>query len=465
MEITNMCQQWIKKLHAKIMLLRQKPSMARDLTISLALLVCIFEGIILGGIFIYTSKHLQNEFEQAINSKTNTIKENLNRLLWAMDYEEVKRLGDFYIQTAFVDGISISRDGEIVVFDSAEAEINNNGVQRTVDLKFDDKDVGQVTIFFSMKRYQHQLTNMRNSFFITFIISLLIILFFTGVLLRHILKKPLLEVRDWINKISAGDYSFRYSGSVRVELTDIVKQFRDMALTLEEKESHLVNANQELIKKFNAQLKTEILLKEAQANLEQKIQARTVELHAANQELMKISRIDGLTQIGNRRQFDDFFNLEWSRAQRNNTILSLVLCDIDNFKLYNDKFGHQVGDECLKKVAKLLEKSTNRPTDLVARYGGEEFAIILPATGVSGVTNVAEKIQKMLQKEQILAPEETGQKYLSLSIGISSCTPKASTSVEDLIQAADKALYEAKNKGKNCIKFRKVASVENYKQI
>lgn len=451
-----MHQQSNKEQYLKFTSWWQQPSIAKELTIRLALLVCIFEGVILGGIFMYTSRHLQNEFEQTISSRTNTIKENLTRLLWAMDYEEVKRLGDFYIQTAFLDGISISRDDEIVIFESVTPENLNNSVQRSIDLEFEKTPVGQMVIFFNMERYQQQLSDMGNYFLITFITSLMIILFFTGVLLRHILKKIILEVMHWINKIVAGDYSYQYSGLVRVELTDIVKQFKKMALTLEEKESHLVHANQELTKKISDQQKTEILLKDAQVNLEQKIQARTIELHAANQELLKISRIDGLTQIANRRQFDEFFHLEWSRAQRNKTMLSLVLCDIDYFKLYNDKFGHQAGDECLKQVAKLLANTTKRPTDLVARYGGEEFAIILPRTDATGVLNVAEKIQRELLKEQILAPEETEQKYLSLSIGIASCTPESGTSIKSLIQAADQALYKAKDNGRNCIIYQQV---------
>ncbi|WP_018123724.1 GGDEF domain-containing response regulator [Desulfovibrio oxyclinae] len=179
--------------------------------------------------------------------------------------------------------------------------------------------------------------------------------------------------------------------------------------------------------------------------------AREKELEELNAKLRKISSIDGLTGVGNRRWFDERFEQEWKRARRDRMPLSLLLIDIDNFKQFNDSQGHIQGDQCLRRVAAILQESTRRAADMVARYGGEEFVVVLPNTDSTGAKDVAEMIMKQLEGECIEHPDSPAAKYVTVSIGLATATPDGSTGGESLIEAADNALYQAKDKGKNRI--------------
>ncbi len=191
-------------------------------------------------------------------------------------------------------------------------------------------------------------------------------------------------------------------------------------------------------------------LKEEYAHtLEQKVAERTAELAQANQELYRLATLDGLTQVANRRRFDEYLQQEWRVMFREKQSLSLILCDVDYFKKYNDHYGHQGGDECLKLVAKALSKAVERPADLVARYGGEEFVIILPNTDMEGAINVAEKIRSAIQKLQIIHAKSDVNQYVTLSLGIACIIPSLDTTPEILIHQADLALYEAKKQGRD----------------
>lgn len=174
-----------------------------------------------------------------------------------------------------------------------------------------------------------------------------------------------------------------------------------------------------------------------------------MELQKANQELERIATIDGLTQIANRRQFDKCLTQEWKRMRREQTPLSLILCDIDFFKLYNDAYGHQMGDECIRTVAQAIRRSVKRPADLAARYGGEEFAVILPNTNAEGAVLLAENIRKAVQHLKIIHARSPVSGYVSLSLGVASIIPFQEFAPETLIEMADKALYEAKKHGRN----------------
>ena len=191
-------------------------------------------------------------------------------------------------------------------------------------------------------------------------------------------------------------------------------------------------------------------LEEYSHTLEQKVLERTIALEQANQELQKLARLDGLTQIANRRSFDETLDLQWRILRREQFSLSLILCDIDYFKYYNDTYGHQAGDECLRQVALAMNRASKRPADLVARYGGEEFAVIMPNTRPDGAWHVAVEIQQEIQQLQ-LPHCRSPFRYLTLSIGISSVIPNQTCCPETLINFADEALYEAKEQGRNRI--------------
>ncbi|PSB03898.1 diguanylate cyclase domain-containing protein [Merismopedia glauca] len=183
--------------------------------------------------------------------------------------------------------------------------------------------------------------------------------------------------------------------------------------------------------------------------LAEKVAERTSELEKANQELSRIASLDGLTQVANRRRFDEFLAQEWKRSQREQQTLSLILGDVDFFKLYNDYYGHQNGDNCLQQVAQAMKRAVKRPADLVARYGGEEFVVILPNTEAQGAIIVAQALQKEVQNLKILHAKSQVSDYVTLSLGVSSMIPSLDSSPPDLIGIADAALYEAKKQGRD----------------
>ncbi|HEY9848392.1 MAG TPA: PAS domain S-box protein [Leptolyngbyaceae cyanobacterium] len=173
------------------------------------------------------------------------------------------------------------------------------------------------------------------------------------------------------------------------------------------------------------------------------------QLEMANQELHRLACLDGLTQVANRRSFDEYMQREWRRLCREKAPLALILCDIDYFKNYNDTYGHPAGDECLKKVANAIQKSVKRPADFVARYGGEEFAIVLPNTNAEGAMKVAEKIRSYVTELEIDHGASLVSKYITLSLGVAVTVPTITYSLKQLIYLADLGLYEAKSQGRN----------------
>ncbi len=173
------------------------------------------------------------------------------------------------------------------------------------------------------------------------------------------------------------------------------------------------------------------------------------DLEAANQSLYRMVSIDGLTQISNRRRFDEYFQKEWLRMAREQLPLSLILCDVDCFKAYNDAYGHQAGDKCLQQIAKAIDSIVQRPADLVARYGGEEFVVILPNTNATGALCVAEKICLKVRDLKIFHVHSAVSNFVTISLGVTSVVPSREDSKERLIARADKALYQAKNQGRD----------------
>lgn len=174
-------------------------------------------------------------------------------------------------------------------------------------------------------------------------------------------------------------------------------------------------------------------------------------LEAANQKLQHLANVDGLTQIANRRSFDQAFDKEWKRCFREQQPLSVILGDVDCFKAYNDYYGHQQGDECLIQVAKAIAQAVKRPGDLVARYGGEEFIVILPNTNGNGAVQVAQIIQDKIRQLQIPHAESSISEYITISMGISSLIPNHLIASDTLISEADHALYQAKQQGRDRI--------------
>lgn len=174
-------------------------------------------------------------------------------------------------------------------------------------------------------------------------------------------------------------------------------------------------------------------------------------LSAANRKLHNLARMDGLTRLPNRRAFDEHFSREWLASRRKQTHLGLLVIDVDNFKLYNDEFGHDQGDVCLKQVATALRIATKRPVDLVARFGGEEFVALLPETGEEGAKYVANRLRKAVAGMKLNHSHKSPLPHVTVSIGIACMVADEHFTKNQFFKMADEALYAAKNQGRNCV--------------
>jgi diguanylate cyclase (GGDEF)-like protein len=208
---------------------------------------------------------------------------------------------------------------------------------------------------------------------------------------------------------------------------------------------------------FSRRLRAEVALQErlreqiAAANqaLEEKVQTRTAELEAANRQLEALSATDGLTGLANRRKFDVEWEMEWQRALRQGLPLAVAMVDVDQFKAYNDHYGHQMGDLCLKIVAQTLGSSAQRSGEMAARYGGEEFVVILPGLDGAQAYAAMERVRAALQAQGLPHAKADVAGVVTISVGVASRVPRADESSASLVQEADTAMYLAKHQGRN----------------
>lgn len=177
------------------------------------------------------------------------------------------------------------------------------------------------------------------------------------------------------------------------------------------------------------------------------------ELTLSNRNLSQLSSTDELTGLANRRQMDDCLHREWARLQRETGPLSILMCDVDHFKAYNDDFGHQAGDVCLRRVANAMSQVVTRPTDLVARYGGEEFVIVLPGTGEEGARHLGERIRAAVEALAIPHGKSRAGGVVTISVGVATLDRCTGVSARSLLKRADEALYTAKGNGRNRVEF------------
>jgi len=192
-----------------------------------------------------------------------------------------------------------------------------------------------------------------------------------------------------------------------------------------------------------------ILLDEMNQTLTQKVAERTKELQETNEQLQKLSTTDPLTQLPNRRHLEYYLKDIWELAERKQVKVSMIMCDIDHFKQINDTYGHLVGDFVLKDIANVLKRSLKRSTDFVARYGGEEFTIVLYDTDTHDAEYVCEAIQSTLRESNPFQYQNVTLEPVTLSFGISTAIPDITSHYQDLFELSDKALYQAKESGRN----------------
>jgi diguanylate cyclase (GGDEF)-like protein/PAS domain S-box-containing protein len=181
--------------------------------------------------------------------------------------------------------------------------------------------------------------------------------------------------------------------------------------------------------------------------------AAEAKLQAAHKALMRLASTDPLTGLANRRTFDESLEREWRRAQRERTPLALIMMDVDYFKRYNDTLGHPAGDEVMRRIALCLTQVIQRPSDMVARYGGEEFVALLPFTEAPGAEQLAQRIMEAMNAMALPHPASPGHSHVTLSIGVASIFPSLGYSPTSVVTAADRALYLAKNNGRNRIEI------------
>lgn len=225
------------------------------------------------------------------------------------------------------------------------------------------------------------------------------------------------------------------------QLTPAQRRQVDDVITMPVDRAELLLRIEALLRARRLSLQLSALLAQEQL-LEQKLQADNATLH-------QLATVDGLTGVANRRTFDEKLDYEWKVCRREQVPLSLILCDIDHFKAYNDRYGHPAGDRCLQAVSAVLAAIIRRPADLVARYGGEEFAIILPRTDRNGALHIAELLRQTLQARALPHAASPTASQVTLSCGLASWVPSDQLMMEDLINAADEALYQAKAMGRD----------------
>ena len=271
------------------------------------------------------------------------------------------------------------------------------------------------------------------------------------------LTRPLTELVEMSGSLARGDYARRIEVRAPDELGDLAQGFNVMAATVQGQIETLRATDREL-RARTAQLETaNAALGEAKtaaealsASLEVKVRERTEALETANRQLTELTVTDALTGLANRRHFDLALVEEWARAQRSGQPLALLMVDVDFFKPYNDHYGHQAGDDCLRRVAHFLRGAARRAGDLVARYGGEEFAVVAADTDLAAALSLAEATRATVAAAAIphaVTPVAGGT--ATVSIGVAVTVPKFGETPERLLLRADAALYLAKSQGRN----------------
>jgi diguanylate cyclase (GGDEF)-like protein len=305
--------------------------------------------------------------------------------------------------------------------------------------------------FVFVNRVVQQAEKEQQAFVLRFIIaSGLLLLLLLFMLTRAF--KPLDTLMEWIRNFdpkvddisSMPDADCKEARTIEGSMVQMFERIRHYTSELDSLNRHLdekVRQRTDALSEANAQLKEEVRIREAAENA----------LKAANMRLTELSRIDMLTGIANRRHFEEHLQESWSVCVRERIPISLIICDIDHFKRVNDTYGHPAGDVVIKYVARTLKEEIKRASDMVARYGGEEFAIILFDTTLEDALSVLKTLQRKVSSIGTYPSPAEGVGTVTLSFGVCSHMPSPSDSAEKCVSAADRALYQAKEAGRDRI--------------
>ncbi|MGL5834420.1 MAG: diguanylate cyclase domain-containing protein [Waterburya sp.] len=265
-----------------------------------------------------------------------------------------------------------------------------------------------------------------------------------NIFLSRRLIKPIRGLSYASQQISRGNFTEKVPTSRIRELSTLAQSFNQMNQEIQQSRRQLEDYSRSLEEKVSERTQ------KLQTEIQQRVTAESA-LKAANKELERLAYLDGLTQIANRRRFDERLQQEWFRMQREQLPLSLILCDVDYFKQYNDTYGHQAGDDCLRYVAQAIASTARRAADLPARYGGEEFVVLLPYITLTEAVTVAKNIQTEIARLKLPHSKSQVSQYITASFGVTSLIPSAAFTPEQLLLNADQALYQAKMTGRDRI--------------
>ncbi len=288
--------------------------------------------------------------------------------------------------------------------------------------------------------------------------SLLVIVigFLSGRRFVHKLTFSLSQLMQMSRRISRGDYTQHSLPSSSDEFGELATSFNEMALTVENQIQALRESEQRVSQRTaELEIANESLAQSKAATealnelLEAKVRERTKALEEANVKLSELTVTDALTGLSNRRRFDQVISDEWMRASRTGQSLAILMIDVDHFKAYNDHYGHPAGDECLRKVAGVLQANARRASDLVARYGGEEFVVVAADLDIHAAKELAETLRSSVEALGMSHEFSAAAKVVTISIGVSVTTPDANMPPESLLRMADAAMYYAKDGGRN----------------
>jgi diguanylate cyclase (GGDEF)-like protein len=267
---------------------------------------------------------------------------------------------------------------------------------------------------------------------------------------------PLTHLVESSGELARGNYNQSFESHRQDEIGELARSFGNMAQTVKQHIDTLSESERQVRQRtVDLEISNRLLgmamnsAKALNESLEDKVLQRTAELEAANRKLSELTVTDALTGLANRRRFDAVIIDEWLRAKRTGQALAVIMLDIDYFKLYNDGYGHQAGDACLRQVAKVLQSRVKRPGDLVARYGGEEFVVVATDADLTTARELAENMRRSVEALSIPHDYSRTARVVTVSMGLAVMNAGDKLQPEELLQRADEALYRAKDLGRN----------------
>lgn len=428
-----------------------------NIKVNLSIVLVATTILAIFGYYQFNSKKtaLINQLDEELKIDLDQLGIGLQIPLFNIDESTISSLLKASIRKKDMLGVYLWEDGkeEPAGFIKSDGQISNSQTPPAIggevihlerEISFNNMRLGKVGIY-ATRQYIHESIR---SFLISIILQILIMdIILVGIvmiLLKKIFLDPVKKLTTASIEISSGNLD------------------QSIQIFSRNDEIGILAKNFDLMRDSICNYITE--LRKSHDSLELKVQQRTLELQEANIKLEKLASTDGLTGITNYRHFEELFDQEWKRAIRSKNSISVIMIDVDFFKLYNDTYGHQVGDECLKKMANLFSETVKRPGDIVARYGGEEFIIILPDTNAKSALHISEKLRKGVESMRIEHKASNISEFVTISLGCHTIKPGRNSESLISIRSADEALYLSKKMGRNRVSVKNAEESTSEKQ-